>query len=166
MKGVNKMGLKKVSKIAPIFNKTDYAKLAEEYNDVSEQLKNLKERKEHLATLLKDGAEKFGVKDDKGSFYCDTDDFIFGRVAKKSIKLNEERTTKYLKAHGFSHYIEEVVTYVINKAKVEEAVKCGDIPQKDFESLCDVDTSYSVSVKKKEEMAEIEQTTFKAARKK
>ena len=161
------MGLKKVkSNVTPIFNKKDYAKLAEEYNEVSVQLKELDERKKHLANLLKDGAEKFGVKDDKGSYYCDTDDFIFGRVAKKSIKLNEERTTKYLKAHGFSHYIEEVVTYVINKAKVEEAVKCGDIPQKEFEKMCDVDVSYSVSVKKKEEMAEVEQTTLKVARKK
>ena len=164
------MALKKISKnVTPMFSKEDYGKFAEEYNDISSKMKELDARKKHLAEVLKDAAEKVGVKDDKGSYYCDCDNFIFGRVAKHSVKLDEEKAKTYLREHKMENMIEKVVSYVVNEEMLSEAVKDGRISQEDFESLCNVTTSYSVSVTKKnvEDMPEVEKTSLKiAARKK
>lgn len=149
-----------------IFSKEDFRIMAEEYISVSEQIKALDARKKQLSENLKKGAEMYGVKDDNGSFYCESDSCIFGKVAKKSMKINQEKAVEVLRSLNMGDLIDEVTTYTVNTDKLESAVQSGKLSLDVVEGFTDVTTSYAVSVKPKEEVAEVEQTLFKKASKK
>ena len=75
---------KKSATVTPLFSAEEIGKMGKEYADISAQIKQLEERKKSLAEKIKEGAEQFGVKDDKGSFYLENDTILMGKVAKKS----------------------------------------------------------------------------------
>ena len=140
--------------------------MAQEYDAISLQIKALDSQKKSLADKIKELAQKFGTKDDKGSHYCGNDEFMCGNVAKHSISLNTDRAVALLQKKGLNEYIEEKIVKVVDEKKLEKAIINGQITQKEFDSIMDDKVSYSVSVKKIEEMPEVEVTQLKAAKKK
>lgn len=164
------MALKRSKKasVTPMFSKEDYQKMGEEYLDISSQIKELEAKKKELSEKIKQGAETYGVKDDKGSFYCESDTCIYGKVAKKSMKIDQTKAIAVLKEMGLGDVVDVITTEVVNESKLESAVQSGKISLDTVEDFTNVSVSYSVSVKKVEEVtAEVEQTTLKkVARKK
>lgn len=128
------------------------SKVLTEYSQISEQMKFLEARKKELASTIKTYAEEKGTKNDKGSYYAETDNFIFGNEARKSIKLNQEKALEYLKEHDLvEKYTETQI--IVNEELLASAVECEEIPMEDFEQLCDVKVTSAVSVKQKENSA-------------
>lgn len=161
------MSLKKVTKkVAPIYSIEDIGRMGREYAELSAQIKVLESKKKELADKIKSGAEQFGVKDDKGSFYLEDENVIMGKVAKKSFKINQEKAVETLESMGLGDVIDTVVVKTVNEDKLSKAVQSGDITLDDVSEFTEESVSYSVLVKEKEAVPEIEQTTLKAARSK
>lgn len=164
--------LKKVSKptakgsIKPMFSAEDIGKMGKEYAELSAQIKQLEDRRKVLSDQIKNGAEQFGVKDDKGSYYLENDSFIMGKVAKKSIKLDQDKAVATLESMGLGDVVDEVVVKIVNEDKLEKAVADKRITMEAVEGFTNISVSYSVSVKEKEAMPEVEVSTAKVARKK
>lgn len=161
------MALKKVTKnIKPLFSAEDIGRMGKEYADISAQIKKLEEQKKALAEKIKSGAEQFGVKDDKGSFYLENDFYVMGKVAKKSFKIDQEKAVSTLESIGLGDVIDEVVVRTVNEDRLQKAVADKRITLDDVREFTNESVSYSVSVKEKEAMPEVEVTTAKVARKK
>ena len=158
--------VKKKSNVTPLFTADDIGKLGKEYAEISAQIKQLEERKKALAEKIKEGAEQFGVKDDKGSFYLENDTVIMGKVAKKSFKIDQEKAVDMLKDLGVEDVIDVITTKVVNEDRLQIAVQEGRLSLDTVEEFTNVNVSYSVSVKEKEAMPEVEVTSAKAARRK
>lgn len=151
------MALKVVKGKKQKYSAKEVAQMAQEYSEVSVQMKLLDTTKKTLADRLKEASELIGVKDSKGSFYYDTGDFMVGKVAKKSVSLKQEDTIKLLKEKGlYKKCVEVQKVEVINEKALEDSVKDGTITQEEFEALCNVNTTYSVSVQKVDEMPEVD----------
>lgn len=159
------MALKK-TKVATMFSVSDYEKMANEYNSLSEQIKAMESRKKALAEQLKTGAQNLGVKDDKGSFYLDTDTFVCGSVIKKSMKINLERARALFSKKKLNNLIKEEIVYSVDEDAVEKCVAEGKLTLKEVESITDINTSFSVSVKVKEVISEVEQSNLSVAKRK
>lgn len=158
------MALKKASKVTSMYTQADYAKLAKEYDDINAQLKVLEERKKFLADTLKSGAQEIGVKDSNGSFYIDSDSYIIGKVASKSVKLNQARAIELLEKKGLDDCIDTITSRIVNEDKVEKAVAGKKITVKELETVTDINVSYKISVKAKEEVPVVEQTKLSVAK--
>lgn len=154
------MALKLVKGVTkPKYTPIEVAKMATEYSELSAQIKILDSSKKNLADKLKEASEILGVKDNKGSFYYEAGDFNVGKVARKSVSLKQEETIKLLKEKGlYKNCVNVKTVEEINEKALSEAVSNGDITQEEFESLCNVKTTYSVSVVKSEEMPEVDVT--------
>ena len=150
------MALKKKSKVTSMFSTTDVQKLAEEYDNISKQMKELEAKKKELADKLKNCAEAMGVVDDKGSSYIDGDSYVIGRVAKRTVKINQEEGVAMLRNKGLLNCITEKTTYTVNEAEVEKAGAEETLTEEDVRSFTTINTTYSVSVKVKEDMPEVE----------
>ena len=157
------MALKKVKSL---FSADDIGALGKQYAEISAQIKQLEEKKKALADKIKSGAEQFGVKDDKGSFYLESDSYIMGKVAKKSYKIEQEEAVKTLEAMGLGDVVDEVVMKTVNEDRLQKAVQEQRLSLDVVRAFTKESVSYSVSVKEKEEIPEVEQTTLKAARNK
>lgn len=131
-------------------------RLLEEYDNLREQKKIIEARMKTLADQIKAQAEKVGVKDDKGSFYAEEGQFVYGKQCKKSVSFDAEKAISYFKAHGFDDCIATVE--VINEEAVETRINTGDISYEDLEDITTTKVSYAVDIKKKEEMPVVEQT--------
>lgn len=156
----------KRDKVTPMFTVKDLEKMASDYDSISEQIKVLTERKKQLSDKIKDGAEKLGVKDDKGSYYLDSDSYIMGKVASKSISLDQTRAVEFLKKKGLEKCVNSVVVETVNEEILEKAVSRGILSVSDVEQFTNTTVSYKVSVTKKEAMPEVEQTKLVAAKRK
>lgn len=127
-----------------------------EYDSLREQKKKIEDRMKYLADQIKANAEKVGVKDDKGSFYAEDEQFIYGKQCKKSVSFNQEKALSYFREHGYDDCITTVE--VINEEAVESRINTGDISFEDLEDITTTKVSYAIDLKRKEEMAEVEQT--------
>lgn len=127
-----------------------------EYYSLREQKKKIEDRMKYLADQIKANAEKVGVKDDKGSFYAEDEQFIYGKQCKKSVSFNQEKALSYFRDHGYDDCITTVE--VINEEAVESRINTGDISFEDLEDITTTKVSYAIDLKRKEEMAEVEQT--------
>lgn len=152
--------------VKPLFSAEDIGKIGKEYADISAQIKQLEERKKSLADKIKSGAEQFGVKDDKGSFYLESASHIMGKVAKKSFKIDQDTAVKTLESMGLGDVVDVVTVKTVNEDKLQKAVQDKRLTLDDVKGFTNESVSYSVLVKEKEAMPEVEQTTLKAARKK
>ena len=157
------MALKKKSKVTPIISKADVLKMAEDYNNISKQIKMLESKKKELSDKLKQGAESYGVQDDKGSYYLEDSSFIIGKVAKRSVKVDKDKAVSFFKSKGLKNCFKRVVSYEVNDSEVEKAFDEGSLTKKDLDTFTSISVSYSVSVSEKSEMPEVEVST--AARK-
>lgn len=159
--------LKKSAVSTPVYTADDYGRMAAEYDNLSAQIKTLEARKKELSAQIKEGAEKFGAKDDKGSFYFENNGFIMGKVAKKSLSIDQEKGVDILERMGLGDCIDTVTIRSVNEDKLSAAVSNGRISINKVEEFVNSNISYSVSVKECETVtAEVEQTTLKAARRK
>ena len=157
---------KSASKVTPMFSANDIGKLGKEYAEISAQIKQLEERKKALAEKIKEGAEQFGVKDDKGSFYLESDSHIMGKVAKKSFKIDQDTAVTTLESMGLGDVVDVVTVKTVNEDKLQKAVQDKRITLDTVSEFTKESVSYSVSVKEKVEMPEVEVSTAKVARKK
>lgn len=159
--------LKKMGAVTPMFTEQDIYSMAREYAEISAKIKELDARKKVLSDKIKEGSEKFGVKDDKGSYYLENDQFLMGKVAKKSFKIDQDKAVGVLKSMGLGDVVDTVTIETVNEDRLNSAVQEGRISINEVEKFTNVTTSYSVTVKEKEPMPEVEQSTVKmAARKK
>lgn len=158
------MALKVVKK--SLFSADDIGALGKQYAEISAKIKQLEEEKKALADRIKAGAEQFGVKDDKGSFYLENDNYIMGKVAKKSFKIDQELAVKTLESMGLGDVVDEVVVKTVNEDRLQIAVNHKRLDLDIVRAFTKESVSYSVSVKEKEALPEVEQTNLKAARKK
>ena len=156
------MGLKKVvkknldtptTKVSSMFTKDEISKMAKEYLDINAQLKVLTDKKSKLSEKIKFGSEQFGVKDDKGSFYLEDNSYIVGKVASKSIKLNEDKTLELITQKGLKKKCYKKETKeVLDEKALEELVTDGTITQDEFNSILDIKVTYKVLVNEKKEL--------------
>lgn len=156
------MALKKVKQ--PLFTSKDILEMGREYSELSKQIKQLEERKKSLSEKIKQGSEQFGVKDDKGSYYLEDDSIITGKVAKKSFKIDQDKAVKTLESMGLGDVIDLVK--VVNEDKLDKAVKDKRLNIDTVKDFTKESVSYSVLVKEKEVVPEVEQSTLKAAKRK
>ncbi len=141
---------KEVTNIVPI------GQLLSEYVNLRDNKKKIESRMKTLSEQIKSYAEQFGVKDDKGSYYAECDNYIYGKQCKKSVSFDEEKALTYFKDKGFDECIDTVE--VINEEEVENLINNGDISFEDLESITKTKVSYAIDVKEKEEMPEVQQT--------
>lgn len=146
-------------------SKEEVFKLSAEYSDISDQIKSLDARKKELAERIKQYAEEYGVKDDKGSFFLENDEYIAGKVARKTMRINEALAVDTLESLGMGDLIDECIVRTVNEDRLSSAVAEGRLSLDVVESFTDVTTTYSVSVKEKESMPSVEQSSFKSAAK-
>ena len=154
------------AKVVPMLSEDDIAKLGREYADISAQIKVLEEKKKQLAEKIKEGAEQFGVKDDKGSYYLENENHILGKVARKSFKIDQDKAVNMLQAMGVGDVVDVVTTNVVNEERLERAVQEGRVSFETVEEFTKSTVSYSVLVKEKEVLSDVDQTTLKVAKKK
>ena len=132
-----------------------------EYDALRNQSKTIKSRMDTLAKDIKKYAETHGVKDDKGSYYCDNGAFQFGQQAKKSVSFVIDKALDFLKSHGFTDAIKTVET--IDEDVIERLVSEGAITFDDLESITETKVTYAIDLKKKEDMPVVEETTVQMA---
>ena len=135
-----------------------------EYNELKIKEKQIKDRKAVLSDAIKTYSLTNGTKDDKGSYYIDTDKYSFGAMCKKSVGFNTDKAVKFFQSRGF----DDCITFSpqIVESAVEKHLDDGDITVSDLEGITNTSVSYAVSVKVKEEVVEVQQTTFAASKKK
>lgn len=150
-------------KVTALFTEQNVFEMGREYAELSAQKKVIEERMKFLSTRIKDGAAKFGVKDDKGSHYLENDTFLLGRVAKKKFSFNQERAVSVLEASGLGDVVDVITLKQVNEDKLTTAVSQGRIAINVVESFTDVETSYAVTVKCKEAMPEVQTGDLSAA---
>ena len=128
-----------------------------EYNLLRAKQKTIKARMDELAKDIKGYLTKTVSPDSKGNYYQEDDNFIYGNMAKKSIKLNEERAKVFLQERNLLEQVSDV-KIVINEDKLEQLLANETISMAEFESLVDTKVSYSIDIKekKKEEPVEVE----------
>lgn len=148
---------RKATPVKPMYTPEDYSRMGQEYLDLSATIKELESKKKSLATLLKGYAESSGVKNDKGSYYCEDDSIVIGSVAKKKVSVDEEGLIEYLERKGLGDLIDvvTVTTKNINEDKLTSAISTARISLEEVEAFTSTSTSYSISVQAKEQAAEI-----------
>lgn len=161
------MALKKVAKKPTLlYTEKELGMMASQYADVSAQIKALEETKKSLADKIKQGAEMLGVKDDKGSYYLESDGYIMGKVASKSMKIDQSKAVEALESKGLTECVKTVTLKTVDEQKLEQAVMNGQITLDEVEDFTEINIGYKVSVVKKEELPVVEQSTLAVASKK
>lgn len=133
----------------------------QEYYRLREEAKTIKSRMDTLAKEIKAHASAHGVKDDKGSFYCDNGTFMFGQQAKKSVSFIRDKAIEFFKTHGMLEAVK--TTEVIDEEAVEKYINDGSLTFEDLESITETKTTYAIDLKKKEDMPVVEETTVSLA---
>lgn len=155
------MQLKKKGSVAPV---PDISEKVKQYASLRSQAGLIVDQMKILAEEIKDYAEKYGTKDDKGSFYSQTNEYLFGKQAKKSVSFDKEKAIAFLKRHKFSQAI-RTIEEIDNKV-VESLVEQQKISFADLESITTTKTYYAINVTKLEELKDVEQHNVPLAAKK
>lgn len=148
------------------YSKSDIGKFAQEYDEISSQIKILDTRKKELATILKEGAVKYGTKDDKGSSYVEVNGYMTGNVSKVSMSLDQTKGVEYLEKKGLGDLVDVVEVKTINEERLEKAVGENRLTLEEVDSFTNRNTTYQVSVKAVKDMPEVEQSDLALAAKK
>lgn len=136
----------------------------QEYNKLREEKSIIEKRLKKLSETIKEYASENGVKDKNGSFLCENDTFIFGAQSKKSVSLNEEGMISLCKEKGLNNAV--AVKEYIDKDVLDKYIDSGDITREEVESLSSISVSYSVVVKAKESIPQVEECKAVASRRK
>ena len=142
------------------------ADVLKEYTALREQEKVVKSRKDYLASLIKDYAGNHGAKDSNGSYYCETDELIYGATAVKKVSLDQEKAIKFLKRYDNDTVNKCVKTkeYVDEKA-VEDCISSGLLTVEEVQDLSVTKVTYSTLVKAKEVIEDVEEYSLQKASK-
>ena len=133
-----------------------------QYDALRTQSKTIKTEMDRLANAIKQYAEYHGSKDDKGSFFCESDDFIFGQQARKSITFKQEESVEFLSRRGYTNAI--TIIKVVNEPEIEKLIGEGKITYDDLEHMTETKMSYAILVEPKEQVAEVQQEEIKLPR--
>lgn len=131
-------------------SKNELYNLAVEYNQLSKMQKDLEKRRKEISELLKDNADKVGTADANGSYYVDEFPIIFGKMAKHTVKLNEEKARDFFTEKGFLDSVLSTKEF-IDESKIEKLLGDEIIKIEDLEKFMDDKVSYSVHVSEKKE---------------
>lgn len=142
--------MNKRSKLSESFN---IENLVSQYDALRAQEKLIKSQMTKLADSIKEYAQKNGVRDSSGSYYCDSDEFTFGCTAAKSISFKDS-AIQFFKDKGLDDCIQVIES--VDKGKVDSYLDSGTLRQEDILNLAEVKTSYRVSVVKKDVIPEIQ----------
>lgn len=144
-----------VSPIVPVETLLDrYSRLRDEKKTIEAELKKLSDE-------IKEAAERIGTKDDKGSYYAEAGNYVFGKVAKKSVSFDEGKALDFVRKKGFTDCI--VTIESLDEGAIENRINSGDISYEELEGITTTKVSYAVDVKKKEEMPTVEETVLPSA---
>lgn len=124
-----------------------------EYDVLRANAKTIKSRMDALSKEIKKHLTENITPDAKGSYYAEDDNYVYGNMAKKSVKLNEEKAKVFFKERNLLEEVSEVKV-VINEDKVSQLLSEGKITQEDLESLVDIKVSYSIDIKEKQKEEE------------
>lgn len=144
-----------------IGNKVSIDAKVQEYYLLREESKTLKNRMDVLAKEIKEYASSNGVKDDKGSCYCENESFMFGQQAKKSVSFVKDKAIKFFKSKGLVDAVK--LTEVVDEDAVEKYIEEGLITFEDLESITETKVTYAIDLKKKEDLPVVEETTVAMA---
>lgn len=147
---------------ANVLDSATLARLAAEYSELKTRASQIDKRKKEIADILKNYAQKFGAKDDCGSYYVDVKGYTFGSQCRKSIRFNDS-AVGFLRSKGLDQCIE--MTPHIIEDEVTSAYNNGDISIKELEEITEQSVSYAITVTAHEEMPEVQQTQVAASRK-
>lgn len=126
-----------------------------EYNALRTQKSLIEKRMKELGDEIKNYSIEHGVKDQNGSSYIQADGFVYGSMAKKSVKLNENKAKEYFNSLGLLEQVVET-KMVVSEDKINDLLVNGTITEDDIANVVDVKTSYSITVKEvKEEETEM-----------
>lgn len=139
----------------------DIGNLVAEYAELRERKGIIEDRLKQLADIIKDYSYKNGEKDSKGSYYCSNDDFTFGALARPKITIDTDGLIEYLKKAGYSEAYKKEINYVINEEVLNNLVKNGEIEEETLKGFATTEMRYAISLTKKEEMPEIEQSALR-----
>lgn len=129
-----------------------------EYNMLRAKSKTIKSRMDELAKNIKAHLTKNVTPDSKGSYYAEDENFVYGNMAKKTIKLNEERAKVFLQERNLLEKASDV-KIVINEDKLEQLLANKEITMEELQTLVDTKVTYSIDIKEKqkeEEPVEVE----------
>lgn len=137
--------------------------LVAEYNSLREQKKSIESQMAKVSADLKSYAEKNGTKDDKGSYYVEYGDYMIGKQARKSISFDVPKAVTFFRKHGIPECVDTIE--VINSDAVEQAINEGIISVEDLEKITETKISYSIDVRAREEITDVQETQVAASRK-
>lgn len=143
-------------------NPTNMNSLVSEYAVLRDQKKQIEARMKVLSDRIKSYAQAHGVVSDTGSSYCENDSYYFGSVAKKSISFDQSKAVEFLKSKGFYKAVK--TTETVDEEALERYIADGSITSSDIESITVVKTTYSLDVKKKDEITDVRQIPLAASR--
>lgn len=121
--------------------------ILQQYENLKIQEKSIASKKKELASQIKEYATQNGTKDTKGSSYCTQEGFIFGNVARTSIKLNSDKALDYFRCNK-PELVERVTRTItiVDEDLIEDILSEGLIDHDELEEMVDKKTTYSVSV--------------------
>lgn len=129
--------------------------LARQYVTIREQIKKMKKRKRELGNQIKEYAEKNADADDSGNYYMSDDNFVFGKQARQSVGIDDEKAEEKLKELGLWEEA-TVIKREVDEDKIEELLEEGLISYDDVEEMSYHKISYAVSVREREDKDEEE----------
>lgn len=152
------MVVKKKSIVSPL---VPVETLLDRYFSLRDEKKTIEAELKKLSDEIKEAAERTGTKDDKGSYYAEAGNYIFGKVAKKSVSFDEDKAFDFVRMKGFTDCI--VTVESLNEEAIEKRINSGDISYEELEGITTTKVTYAVDVKKKEEMPTVEETVLPSA---
>ena len=106
-----------------------------EYDKLMQEERVLKKRKTELAGIIKAYAVMNGSKDDKGSYYCENDNYVFGRQSSTSV-VERSNIIDVLESKGLNSCIDTVK--VVNRSMLDKLHDEGAITNADLEEMFEV----------------------------
>lgn len=154
------MVVKKKSIVSPL---VPVETLLDRYFSLRDEKKTIEAELKKLSDEIKEAAERTGTKDDKGSYYAEAGNYVFGKVAKKSVSFDEGKALDFVRKKGFTDCI--VTIESLDEGAIEKHINSGDISYEELEGITTTKVTYAVDVKKKEEMPTVEETVLPSAAK-
>lgn len=155
------MVVKKKSIVSPL---VPVETLLDRYFSLRDEKKTIEAELKKLSDEIKEAAERTGTKDDKGSYYAEAGNYVFGKIAKKSVSFDEGKALDFVRKKGFTDCI--VTIESLDEGAIENRINSGDISYEELEGITTTKVTYAVDVKKKEEMPTVEETVLPSAAKK
>lgn len=138
-------------------------KMVEEYDNLRKQESIIVARKKVLADKIKKESKKFGVKDEQGNYYADSNEYIFGSQARKSVSFDNDKAIAFFKENGYKDCYRIVKKEELDEEAIEARFNDGDITLEDLEEITNTKVTYAIDIRKKEEVVDIVQQSNIAA---